>query len=206
MIVLVLACVIGFPTTMLVTYRQKLIDNNTPLTAPIIVNIDWWSFWLFISGVFKDEGTFRQNTYYFTMGAMIVSLAFEKQCINWLTNRCGCNYYALQKFIELDMRKKCIDEKWDVRPVYRMDLYRLHYFYKDIDTLIERFKETHEERERLRKISKQGSKARLEAQKDEEDGDKEYEGGQDFEDLSESEMTEAQLKKKQKYDAKQEKL
>ena len=56
------------------------------------------------------------------------------------------------------MRKKCIDESWDVRPAYNMNLYRHHYFYKDIDSLIERFSETFEERLKKRKEADKGKK------------------------------------------------
>jgi len=46
------------------------------------------------------------------MLAVLSGLVLEKQAINWLTNRMGCTYFKLQKYIELDLRKKAIDEKW----------------------------------------------------------------------------------------------
>ena len=43
------------------------------------------------------------------------------------------------------MRKKYIDEQWGGQvPEYNTELYRYHYFFKDIDNLLERFVETPE--------------------------------------------------------------
>jgi hypothetical protein len=47
---------------------------------------------------------------------LALGLVMERQAINWLTNRKGCTYNRLQKFIELDLRMKAIEEKWPICP------------------------------------------------------------------------------------------
>jgi hypothetical protein len=42
---------------------------------------------------------------------MLAGLFIEKQAINWLTNRWGCTYNKLQKFIELDLRHEAIESQ-----------------------------------------------------------------------------------------------
>jgi hypothetical protein len=108
----------------------------------LISNIDYYTFWLFFSGLFKDYGTDRQNGFYFSFGIILISLIFEKMMINWLTNRWGCTYDKLQKFTEMEMRYKCINENWGSEgkpPKYDIDSYRPHYFYSDFTRLKERF-------------------------------------------------------------------
>ena len=101
-VALVIAAVLGFPSTLLVQYREKLLRMPaTELLSPEAVkgsleSVDWWTFWFFIAGVFKDQGQgadssqHNSNVFYGTLGMMAVSLALEKQAANWLTNRWGC--------------------------------------------------------------------------------------------------------------------
>lgn len=149
---LVFAAIIGFPTTLLVSYRSKcLVGNGGNEQDPQVILIDKVSFYLFMFGNFKDHGSARQNTFYFTFGLMLISLFFEKENIEWLTNRMGCTYNTVQKFIEMDIRKKCIDEGWPLLPKYNYKNYQMHYFYHDMDDLLERFHELPEESEKNRK-------------------------------------------------------
>ena len=160
MISLVIACSLGFPSTMLILQRDRL-SSGAFYQDPSIQKIDDWTFWFFISGIFKDRGTDRQNTFYFTMGALILALVFEKQCINWLTNRWGCTYNNFQKFVEIEIRKKYIDQNWEGKvPAYDINQYRHHYFFKDFNDLAVRFLETAEERYANTKAALKGKKAK----------------------------------------------
>ena len=117
--------------------------------------IDQITFYLFISGLFKDHRTAVQNYWYFPMFALAAGLIFERKAINWLSNRSGCTYSKFQKFIEMDMRKKAIKENWTIcPPEYNPKGYKPHYFRPDFKDLLERFEERPEtaddERRKLR--------------------------------------------------------
>lgn len=51
----------------------------------------------------------------------------------------------------MEARRRCILEQWPKRPSYNINLYRSHYFYFDIDDLLKRFTEEHEEMKRKRR-------------------------------------------------------
>jgi hypothetical protein len=106
-------------------------------------------YWIYVSGIYKDPRPKDQQYFYITFGFLILSLLTEKQCINWLTDRWGCNFKRLQKFIELDIRRTAIEEKWERIPVYNPERYRDHYFYTNFDNLKEKFidKADHEKTE-----------------------------------------------------------
>ena len=53
----------------------------------------------------------------------------------------------------MDVRKKCIDENWPIRPFYDTNLYRLYYFYHDMDDILPRFEETPEEIYKRKKMA-----------------------------------------------------
>jgi fatty acid desaturase len=119
MILLVVVSIIGFPTTLIQKIRRKelhLSDTKDASAIPeetltkLIDGLDWYIFIAFLGGFYKDVATHVNGTpsyqdyYYFPMAAMFFGLIIEKQAINWLTNRHGCTYFKLQKFIELDTR------------------------------------------------------------------------------------------------------
>jgi hypothetical protein len=56
-------------------------------------------------GNYKDHRADVQPYWYYTFFMLTIGLICERYAINWLTNRMGCNYNKLQKFIELDLRK-----------------------------------------------------------------------------------------------------
>lgn len=65
------------------------------------------------------------------------ALVFERLCLNWLEDRCGCTHFNLQKYIELDIRRDSLRYNW-LNPSYcKYDLenYRKHYFANDFDRL-----------------------------------------------------------------------
>ena len=102
-------------------------------------DIDEISFWVFFTGIYKDD----RNPYYAqaTFILMTIGLIVERQCINWLKNRFGCTYFRLQKFLELDQRREAIRYNWEARPpVYDPKRYREHYFLNDFDQIEKRFK------------------------------------------------------------------
>lgn len=118
-VVLIVACTVGFASTILTKWRERLEGElaNAPADAdPLerqrhverIESVDFMTFWLFIAGTFKDHRKSAQNYFYFNFGLLVLGLVFERQAINWLTNRWGCTYSKLQKYIELDLRRDCI--------------------------------------------------------------------------------------------------
>jgi len=73
---------------------------------------------------------------------LTLGLIFERSAIKWLTNRFGCTYFRLQKYIELDMRREALRAKnsWEFpNPEYDIDRYRKHYFYTDFDEMKKKF-------------------------------------------------------------------
>lgn len=67
---------------------------------------------------------------------LVCCLVIEKQSINWLKNRNGCNHFNLQKYIELDLRVRAFKENWlNQRIEYDVDNYKKHYFHGDFDTI-----------------------------------------------------------------------
>jgi hypothetical protein len=103
--VLVIACCIGFPTTLLQLLRKKLAFEDRAYHQNSIDKIDFWVFYIYMLGIFKDNRLEVETYFYIPMSLIAMSLFFERQAINWLTNRQGCNYYYLQKCIEIDLRK-----------------------------------------------------------------------------------------------------
>jgi hypothetical protein len=125
---------IGFPTSIFDSFRVKY--NDIPETKNRIDNA---SFWLFFFGIFRPS---KESYFYVTYGMLIIGLVFERSAITWLTNRFGCTYFRLQKFIELDMRREAIRAKncWEFpNPEYNIERYRKHYFYTDFDILKRKF-------------------------------------------------------------------
>ena len=53
---------------------------------------DWWTFWFFIGGIYKDHDKEIQNYFYFPFFIMFACMVIERKSINWLYNRNGCNY------------------------------------------------------------------------------------------------------------------
>ena len=102
---LVIACCLGFPTTILSLLRNKLQTEDPVFHEPSIQRIDWWMFYIFMAGIYKDDRIDVEHYFYLTMFILAAGLTIERQAINWLSNRYGCNYNRLQKCIELDLRK-----------------------------------------------------------------------------------------------------
>lgn len=69
-----------------VTYHNYL--NNVRM-------LDNATFWCFITGIWKDHRIEVKRYYEMTFGLLFIGLMFEKQAINWLTNRWGCTYNKL---------------------------------------------------------------------------------------------------------------
>jgi len=114
-------------------------------------------FYFFVMGAFKDHGADVQNQFWFIFFSVFLCLIMEKQSINWLTNRWGCNYNKLQKFIELDLRKKSIHQDWPRNPRYSILAYKPHYFYKDFDSYQEKFIEEPDTMKNRRKAAEKGN-------------------------------------------------
>lgn len=148
--VFIICCILGFPTTILSSIRQKLVNyEDYPLKQEQINKIDSMIYTIFVLGIFKDERPDVENYFYITMFALWVGLYLERVAINWLTDRRGCNYNKLQKFIELDLRRQSIiDRNWATEhPPYNIENYRHHYFNHDFDDIKKRLVETQEQAE-----------------------------------------------------------
>ena len=145
--VLVVAACLGFGSTLIFKVRQQLIadDNHagTNTHAKAIDALDTLTFWVFVTGIYKDHRAKAEDHFYLTFLLLSLGLVCERQAINWLTNRAGCTYNKLQKFIELDLRKQADSENWPVRaPKYDIDRYAEHYFLHDFEDLKARFQES----------------------------------------------------------------
>lgn len=151
MIVVILSAAVGFSSTMISYEDYQSRETPTGQNNEGQNFYDKLIFWLQFLGTYKSLDQDEQKAYYSTFATLIVALAIEKQCINWLVDRWGCNYNAFQKCIELETRKKFIDKKWGNPPAYDPGQYHFHYFYKDLDQLLERFKEETEVRYKNKK-------------------------------------------------------
>jgi hypothetical protein len=133
-----------------------------------VESLDTLTFWVFVAGIYKapadadklasDDSKSAENYFYFTFLLLGFGLVCERQAINWLTNRSGCTYNKLQKFIELDLREQAVSENWPVcPPKYDVDRYAEHYFLHDFDDLKQRFQESEKESGKRRKLAKSGT-------------------------------------------------
>ena len=148
---LVIMAIIGWPSSLIEKIRSEILINAKKVgTAEAIQqatlnvhNLDKATWWIFVLGIYKDPRPEYEMYFYMIFGTILVGLFFEKQAINWLTNRWGCTYNKLQKFIELDLRQQAIEsmrearsnpsvEQWgQVVPIYDPNRYELHYFYNN---------------------------------------------------------------------------
>lgn len=120
-------------------------------------SLDTLTFWVFVAGIYKDNRKSAENYFYLTFLLLSFGLVCERQAINWLTNRSGCTYNRLQKFIELDLRKQAVSENWPVcPPKYDVGRYAEHYFLHDFDDLKARFRESEKQSGEARKRAKSG--------------------------------------------------
>jgi hypothetical protein len=96
---------------------------------------------LYFLGIFNDGQKENKSEWYIISAMILFGLVIEKKSIEWLTNRFGCTYFKLQKFIELDMRREAMRYNWDNKaPVYEPRRYKENYFLSDFETLYNRFK------------------------------------------------------------------
>jgi Ca2+/Na+ antiporter len=101
-LILSLAICIGFSSTLIYRFRDFLdyelntIDpsDNVKMNGikKHIEATDWWTFWFFIGGIYKDHDKEIQNYFYFPFFIMFACMVIERKSINWLYNRNGCNY------------------------------------------------------------------------------------------------------------------
>ena len=145
---------LGFLTTLLSKYRDRLQHIDPVWHKNSIDTIDHVTFYVFMAGLYKDNRPGNEMYFYGPLFAMTMGFILERNAINWLTNRHGLTYNRLQKCIELDLRKKSIDENWEVQPPrYSVEHYKSFYYGNDFRYLRYRFCETDEESERQRKLN-----------------------------------------------------
>lgn len=121
---LMIITLLAYPTPILLKIR------NLGFSEAQLKNLDKVHLFLFYLGIQydkKDE---------LTIGLLLLGLIIERIAINWLDDRFGCTYFKLQKFTELDERKKAIRYTWDIQnPQYNTEQYRQHYFRNDFDEI-----------------------------------------------------------------------
>lgn len=79
----------------------------------------------------------EQNYFYVPFALIGFAYILERQAINWLVNRQGCNFNWFQKITEMEVRVKLIEQEIEAPP-YDPLRYKNHYFYPDFDVLLER--------------------------------------------------------------------
>ena len=101
MIVLILFGIVGYATTLLSDLREVFIFNVThkPKDATLyqtyVDNIDNLTYWIFMTGCYKDKRPDVAKYFWLTIALLMLGLFIEKKAINWLTNRWGCTYNKL---------------------------------------------------------------------------------------------------------------
>lgn len=106
----------GFPSTLISRMSEKL-DFDDPNTQEYV---DWkiwydnFNFWAFMCGIYMDDRPGQLKYIGMWFGGMIFGLIIERQSLNWLKTRFGCTYNKLQKFIELDIRRKALKFNWEI--------------------------------------------------------------------------------------------
>jgi hypothetical protein len=61
-------------------------------------------------GIYKDHRSGFQNNFYIPFLLIALSFVIERQAINWLFNRNGCDFNIFQKMIEIELRIKQIEQ------------------------------------------------------------------------------------------------
>ena len=78
--------------------------------------IQFWCFWL---GIFNDGQPDNKDYFFIMYYLQLLGLTLERLSVRWLTDRFGCNYFRLQKFIELDWRREAVRYNMQKkRPLY----------------------------------------------------------------------------------------
>jgi hypothetical protein len=158
---LVLVCILGYPTTLLSQARKKLAHSPTPnevdpdkiaekieYNKAIVEKIDRVTFWAFFTGIWKDPRPDVMWSFYGVVVVISICLLYERMFITWLHTRDGCTYNRFQKYIEMDIRRECLlAGGWHKKepPKYHPERYRNHYYEQDFDELLLRFKESDKE-------------------------------------------------------------
>lgn len=125
---LLIVIILGNPATLLDRFRATAM-RDPEANAALVEALDRASFWVFMAGLYKNK----------CLVYIFLALVFEKQCLNWLTNRNGCTHFIFQKCIELDIRRDSLRYNW-LNPrycKYDIENYRKHYFANDFDQVKE---------------------------------------------------------------------
>ena len=129
---LVVVSILGFCSTLLSKYRDRLNYIDPEYHKYSIDVIDNVTFYVFMAGLYKDNRPGNELYFYGPLFVMTMGFILERNAINWLTNRHGLTYNRLQKCIELELRRKSIDENWEVQPPrYSIDHYKSFYYGDD---------------------------------------------------------------------------
>lgn len=101
---LIIGALLQYPTPIIQKIKQmELSDKNAKI-------LDLFTLGLFYMGIYSETSNLN------TVGLLLLGLTVERIAINWLKNRFGCNYFKLQKFVELDQRRDAATDRynWDI--------------------------------------------------------------------------------------------
>lgn len=74
----VFACCIGFPSTLLSLLRSKLQFEDPNYHHTSIEKIDWWMYYIFMAGIYKDDRVDVERYFYMTMFILATGLTIER--------------------------------------------------------------------------------------------------------------------------------
>lgn len=93
---LVVALILGFPSTLVSRMSEKLDETSSSAEfAEWKIKYDDFNFWAFMCGVYMDDRKGHLKYIGMQFGGMIVGLIIERQSLNWLKTRFGCTYNRL---------------------------------------------------------------------------------------------------------------
>jgi hypothetical protein len=74
----VVACCLGFPSTLLSLLRSKLEFEDAVYHESSIKKIDWWMFYIYMAGIYKDDRVDVEQYFYLTMFILGIGLTIER--------------------------------------------------------------------------------------------------------------------------------
>lgn len=123
---LVIVCILGYPTSLLATEREKYAKKPHKGSDDKLDKIDRVIFWLWYAGIWKDPRSDVMWSFYGVVICISICLLIERMLITWLYTRNGCTYNRFQKYIEMEIRLENFLNSQP--PKYHPERYRNHYY------------------------------------------------------------------------------
>ena len=92
---LIFVSILGFLSTLLSKYRNRLNYIDPVWHKNSIDAIDKVTFYVFMAGLYKDNREGLELYFYVPLFVMTIGFIMERNAINWLTNRHGLTYNRL---------------------------------------------------------------------------------------------------------------